>query len=160
MSVSTTEEKKCPRIIQVMKDARYVNKLLNFSTFLNLKMHWRLSTILETSNKSVWSDVFWYVKVCIFWKCIQYSIHWDKTQILKKILFGLNKRYKKCPLFLSRALTHYSFIFIYDSYMNWSTKFISLKLCVGFSIFYFVSFSLKFIFLFNKMHGLFDFKMS
>ena len=111
MSVSTTEEKKCPRIIQVMKDARYVNKLLNFSTFLNLKMHWRLSTILETSNKSVWRDVFWYVKACIFWKCIQYSIHWDKTQILKKIPFGLNKRYKKCPLFLSRALTHYSFIF-------------------------------------------------
>ena len=38
--------------------------------------------------------------------------------------------------------------------------FISLKLCVGISIFYFVSFLLKFIFLFNKMYGHFDFKMS
>ena len=24
------------------------------------------------------------MKVCIFWKCIDYIIHWDKTQILKK----------------------------------------------------------------------------
>ena len=34
----------------------------------------------------------------------------------------------------------------------------SLKNCVGFSVFDSVSFLLKFIFLFNKMHGLFDFK--
>ena len=50
----------------------------------NLRIHWRLSTILKTSNKSVWSNVFWYVKVYIFWKFIQYTIHWDKTQMLKK----------------------------------------------------------------------------
>ena len=42
--------------------------------------------------------------------------------------------------------------------MSWSTKFVSLKLCVEFSIFDSVSFLLKFIFLFNKMHRLFDFK--
>ena len=29
-----------------------------------LRIHWRLSTILEASNKSVWSNIFWYVKVC------------------------------------------------------------------------------------------------
>ena len=51
-------------------------------------------------------------------------------------------------------------LLICDSYMSWSTRFISLKLCVGFSIFDSVSFLLKFIFLFNKMHGLFDFKTS
>ena len=33
----------------------------------NLRRHWRLSTILEASNKSLWNNVFWYVKVCIFW---------------------------------------------------------------------------------------------
>ena len=33
-------------------------------------------------------------------------------------------------------------------------------LCVDFSIFDYVSFLLKFLFLFNKMHGLFDFKTS
>ena len=36
----------------------------------------------------------------------------------------------------------------------------SLKVCVGFSIFYSVWFLLKFIFLFNEKHGLFDFKTS
>ena len=49
-------------------------------------------------------------------------------------------------------------ILICNFYSSLSTKFISLKLCVGFSIFYSVSFLLKFIFLFNKKHGLFDFK--
>ena len=44
-----------------------------------LAINWRCA-----NNKSAWSNVFWYVKVCIFWKCIQYTIHWDKTQILKK----------------------------------------------------------------------------
>ena len=50
----------------------------------SLRIHWRLSTILETSNKIFWSDVFWYIKVysVIFWKCIQYTIHWDQTQIV------------------------------------------------------------------------------
>ena len=45
-------------------------------------------------------------------------------------------------------------------YMSWNTRFISLKLCVGFSIFNSVSFLLKLIFLFNKRHGLLDFKTS
>ena len=29
---------------------------------------------------------FWYVQLSVFWKCIQYSIHWDKTNV-KKIFF-------------------------------------------------------------------------
>ena len=37
------------------------------------------------------------MKVCIFWKCIQCTIHWDKMQMLKKICFGENKR----PSFLN-----------------------------------------------------------
>ena len=51
-------------------------------------------------------------------------------------------------------------LLIYNSYMSWNTRFVSLKLCVGFSIFDSLSFLLKFIFLFNKMHELFDFKTS
>ena len=39
-------------------------------------------------------------------------------------------------------------------------KFVSLKSFMGFSIFDSVSFLLKFVFLSNKMHGLFDFKTS
>ena len=31
----------------------------------DLSIHWRLSIILEISNKSVWSNVFQYVKACV-----------------------------------------------------------------------------------------------
>ena len=120
-----------------------------------LRIHGRLLTILKTCNKSIWSNVFWYVKVCIFWKCIQYTIHWDKTQLLKKFPSEKINCTKNALFFLSRAPTHHNFTF-----MSWSTRFVSLKLCVGFSNFDSVSFLLKFIFFFNKMHGFFDFKTS
>ena len=64
------------------------------------------------------------------------------------------------PSFFFRELQHYSyivitvFLLICDSYMTWSTRFVSLKLCMGFSIVDFVSFLLKLIFLLDKMHGL------
>ena len=77
----------------------------------SLRIHWRISTILKTSNKSVWSNGFWYVKVCIFWKCIQYSIQWDETQILKTLPSDKINGTKNALFFLSRAPTHRSFIF-------------------------------------------------
>ena len=76
-----------------------------------LRIYWRLLTILKTSNKSVWSNVFWYVKVCIFWKCIQYTIHWDKTQMLKKFPSDKINGTKNALFFLSRAPTYHSFTF-------------------------------------------------
>ena len=65
----------------------------------------------KNKQKTVWSNVFWYVKVSIFWKCIQYTIHWDKTQMLKK--FPLNKinGIKNAHFLLSRIPTHHNFIF-------------------------------------------------
>ena len=51
-------------------------------------------------------------------------------------------------------------LLICDSYMSWSTKFVSVKLCVGFYFFDSVSSLLIFIFLLNTMHGVFDFKTS
>ena len=104
--------------------------------YSKLKLHRRLSTILRTSNKSVWSKVFWYAKVCIFWKIIQYTIPWDKTQYVKKISFTQNRRYKKYIFFLSRAPTHHIFTF-------------NLNVCLGFPIFDSMSFLLNFIFFFS-----------
>ena len=52
----------------------------------------------KNKQKGVWSNVFWYEKACIFWKWIQYAIHWDKTKMLKKLLRTI-KRYKECPHF-------------------------------------------------------------
>ena len=48
-------------------------------------------------------------------------------------------------------------ILICDSYMSSSTRFVSLKLCVGFSIFDSVWFLLQFIFLLNNMNSPFGF---
>ena len=52
-------------------------------------------------------------------------------------------------------------IFGADTKLIYGCNFVApLKVCVGFSIFDSVSFSLKFKFLFSKRHGLFDLKMS
>ena len=112
----------------------------------------------KNKQKSVWSNVFWYVKVCIFWKCIQYTIHWDKIQMLKTTPSD-KKTVQKVPSILFRELQLIIvLLLICDSYMSWSTRFVSPKLCLGFSIFDSFSFLLKIIFLFNKMHGFFEFK--
>ena len=38
----------------------------------------------QREAKSLWSNVFWYVKKYVFWKFIQNSIHWDNVQTLQK----------------------------------------------------------------------------
>ena len=61
-----------------------------------LEIHWRLLKTLKTKKKSVSSNVFWYVQVHIFWKCIQYTIYWDKkfysakTKRTKNALFSFS----------------------------------------------------------------------
>ena len=61
------------------------------------------------------------------------------------------------PLFFFRELQLITvLLLICDSCMSWSTMFVSLKMCVGFSIFDSVLFLLKSIFLFDNMQGLFD----
>ena len=101
---------------------------------------------------------FWYVKVRVFRECIQYTIYWDKTHFFKKL--PSDKKMVQIMSFF-RVLQLVTVLFlICGCYMSWSVRFISLKLCVGCSVFNFVSFLFKFIFLFNKMNGLFDFKTS
>ena len=126
---------------------------------LPLRIHWRLLMISETGNKSVWSNVFWYVKVYISWKFVQSIINWDKTQMLKK--FSLDKiNVTKMHSFLFCELQLISFLLICNSYASWSGWFISRKLNEGFSIFDSAAFLWKFILLFNEIHGRFDFKTS
>ena len=61
----------------------------------------------KNKQKSVLSNVFWYVKVCIFWKFVQYTIHWDKKQMLKKFPSDKIKSTKNVLFFFSRAPTHH-----------------------------------------------------
>ena len=44
-------------------------------------------------------NFFWYVKVYIFWKFIQYTTQWDKIQMLKKFPSNKTTVTKKCTLF-------------------------------------------------------------
>ena len=85
-------------------------------------------------------------------------IHWRfkrfKKQAAKVYASDKIDDTKNAVFFLLQAPTHHSFTFNSDSYMSWSTRFVSLKRCVGFSIFDFISFLLKFIFLFNKIREL------
>ena len=66
--------------------------------------------------------------------------------------------HKMLSFFFSKLQLITVLLLICHSYMSWSTRFISLNLCVGFSISDSISFLLKYIFLFHKTHGLFDFK--
>ena len=92
----------------------------------------------------------------------EYSVHYtlrENTNV-KKIIFGENKRFKRCSLFFSPAPTHHSFTFnLRFLYELTHMVCLSNTMCW---IFHFdsLSFLLKFIFLSNKMHGLFDFKTS
>ena len=73
-------------------------------------------------------------------------IHWDKTQMLKDFSSDKINGTKKALFFLQLTTV---LLLICDFYMSWSTSFVSIKLCVRFSIFDSVSFLLKFIILFN-----------
>ena len=65
------------------------------------------------------------------------------------------------PYFFFRELQIITvLLLICDSYMNWSARFVFPNLCVGFSFFDSILFLLKFMFLFIKMHGLFNIKTS
>ena len=69
--------------------------------------------------------------------------------MLKKISFGQNKRYKKCPLF-SFAGSNWSQCYFQLAIFIWAEQGSSLKLYVEFSIFDFFSFLLKFNSLLSK----------
>ena len=51
-------------------------------------------------------------------------------------------------------------LLIRDSYLTWSMRGVSLKVCVELSIFDLVSFLSMFVFLLNKKYGYFNFKTS
>ena len=110
---------------------------------------------LKNKQKSVWSNVFWYGEVCIFWQFIQYTIHRDKTNF--KISFGS----KYALIFLSRAPTYHSFSF--NSRFLYELK---NKVCLSRSVRGIFHFQFRFHFIkaytfaFNKKYRPFDFRTS
>ena len=90
---------------------RYIR--FNLFALSSLFPHKQRKAFDDFKNKqiSVWSNVFWYVKVGTFWKCIEHTIHWDKTQMLKKFPFDKINGTKNALFFLSRNPAHHSFTF-------------------------------------------------
>ena len=117
--------------------------------FITLLLKDTLNVFDDFKNKQsiLWSNMFWYVKVCIFWKCIQYTMHWSKTQMLKKFPSEKINGTKNAILFSLASSKSSQFYFNLRFLHELSHKA------------RFVSFLLNFIFLFNKVHGLFGFKM-
>ena len=56
-------------------------KILDLCYFIIVNTHFL--SVPAWLLRSVWGNFFWYVKVYIFWKFIQYTMHYDKTQMLK-----------------------------------------------------------------------------
>ena len=88
--------------------AKWVTK--SYVKRLILRIHWRLLKILKTSENVYEVHVYWFRKVYIYWNCIQYITHWDKTQILKKLPSDEINGTKNALFFLSRSPTHHNFI--------------------------------------------------
>ena len=80
----------------------------------------------KNKQKSVWSNVFSYVKVYIYWMCIQYTVHWDKTHTLSfsfvcsnSSLFYFNswflyeRKHKACLSKSMCGIFYFQFCFIF-----------------------------------------------
>ena len=80
----------------------------SFVAEVTFKVTLKAFVYFKNNPKSVWSNVSWYVKVYIFWKCIQ---HWDKTQMLKKFPLDKINGTTNAHFFLLWAPTHDSFTF-------------------------------------------------
>ena len=130
----------------IKKGLRHSCFAMNFVKFL--RINWRLLMILKTNKKVYLLMFFQYVKVYIFWKFTQYTIHWDNANV---------KNVPSDKIYFTKNAV---LLLIWNSYMNWSARSISFKVCVGFSIFDLVPFLFKFIFLFKKKQGFSEFKMS
>ena len=92
--------------IQIYAQVFLKHQLLNGVYYYEYNKIWRLWTIL--SNKNVSVNVFWYVKVYLSWKFIQYTTHWDKTQ---------KSSQKMHSFFFRELITVFSFSFSFFFYL-------------------------------------------
>ena len=122
---------------------------------LVISLYWILKDTLKAfddfknSQKSVWSTIFWYVNV--YSESVFNTLYIkDKANVQQRK--KKNKRYKKNPSFLFSSSNSSQFYFWF-AILIWSGhKGISKTIC-GIIHLDSVSFLLKFIFLFNKIHG-------
>ena len=78
--------------------------------YINDKL--KISIDFKNKQRKCMKQCFLKWKNILFWNCIQYTIHWDKIQMLKKFPSGKIKSTKNALFFLPRAPTHQSSFFI------------------------------------------------
>ena len=84
---------------------------LSLSLYSTFKDTLKVFNDFKNKHKSVWSNVFWYLKVCIFRNYTWYVVHWVKTNMLKKFPSDKINGRKNALFFLLRVPTHHSFTF-------------------------------------------------
>ena len=120
-------------IKRLLKEQPFYNVPIEKPKIKHLKDTLKALDGFKEKQKSVWSNIFWCVKVCIFWKGIQYNIHWNKTHMLIK-RFSDKTSGVEYALFFFRELQLITvLLLICHSCMRWSTRFVFLKLYLGFS---------------------------
>ena len=78
----------------------------------NLRIHWRILTILKTRRKSLWINAFWYVKYVYSESVVNTPyIEIKHLKIFKKIPLDKINGAKNALFFLVRAPTHHGFTF-------------------------------------------------
>ena len=119
---------------------RYAVKLPGF----DLRIHWTLSAILKNKQKSM----KWCFLICKSMYILKaYSVHYTLRQNINFTNTPSDKMVQKMhPFSFDELQLIKVLILICNFYMSWSTRFVSVKLCVGFSIFDSVSFLLVCIF--------------
>ena len=86
-----------PRILILPQKCRTLEQ--SFHLIFLIKDTLKAFNNFKNKQKSVWINFFWYVKVCTFRKCTTYTIHSNKTKMLKKFPLDKINGTKKCPLF-------------------------------------------------------------
>ena len=107
----------------------------------DLRNNWSFLTI-KNKQKSAWSNVFWYIKVCLFWKCIQCTIHWDTMQMSKNFPSDKINGTKNATFILSRAPIHHIFTF-----NLWFLHELNYKVCLSKTAFGIFQFPFHFVFI-------------
>ena len=90
--------------------------------------YFKFKYTLKSFNQFFYNNIFWHVNVYIFWKFVEYTLHWDKKQISKNISLGQNTLFFFRVIQLTRVYTFN----LRDSYMSWNTRFVTVKLFVRF----------------------------
>ena len=127
-----------------------------FPRRFNVKYTWFVWRVTSSKLSKKAYEVMLFDKV--YFESFPNTLYIEMKYKRSKIVLGTISILEKMHPFFSWELQVITVLYlIWDSYMSWSRILVSPKVHGEFSIFNSISFLLKFTFLFNKQHRLFDF---